>query len=276
MTGLEIMHDHNQLTATRPTQRAPSERYEPTTKIPVYSRSFGSWHLSLQRQPLGTPELTHRYDREASRWSKVLARFGVPHAYESLLRGTLGEAVSAVAGTPPRVLECGIGTGALSAALEGVLPAGASIDAIDISPAMLEQAHTRFRDSALNVTLRKADIRELPYANDRFDIAMTAHVLEHLVSPGEALREMSRVLKPGGLLIACITRRSALGMAVHVKWRTHRVTPAQAKEWLIDSGFEHVRCLAYGEGSIVRHLSVACIGRKPLLAHRPDGLSNPD
>jgi len=231
--------------------------------IPVFARRFGSWQLSLQRHAFSSTELTHLYDRAAPRWSQTLDRLSFPRAYHSLLRKVLEKNALNVAGTRPRVLDCGVGTGALSGALANVLPTAFSLDAIDISPRMLEQANRSFRDSNMDVTLRQGDVRELPYADGEFDLAMTAHVLEHLVDPSAALNEMMRVLKPGGLLIACITRRSAFGMYVHLKWRTHRVTPAQAERWLRDSGVENVGCLSFGDRALCRRLSVACVGRKP-------------
>ena len=100
---------------------------------------------------------------------------------------------------------------AYSQALARVLPTPFTLDALDISPRMLERARRRLRETDLEVTLRLGDVRELPYPDGVFDLAMTAHVLEHLVDPSVALNEMVRVLKPGGLLIACLTSRSAFG-----------------------------------------------------------------
>ncbi len=120
-----------------------------------------------------------------------------------------------------------------------------------------------FRETNLEVTLRHCDVRELPYCSGVFDLVMTAHVLEHFVDPRIALNEMARVLKPGGLLIACLTRRSPLGMMVHLKWRTHRVTPTQAENWLRESGLEEARSLSFDHRTICQQLSVACVGKKP-------------
>ena len=232
--------------------------------IPVFSRWFGSWRVSLQRRPLDAGQLTRRYDRAAPGWHRMLDRLGMPDAYETLLRSVLAEDAAGLIAAGPRVLDCGVGTGALSCALAQVLPAPFRLDAIDISPGMLERAGGRLRDAGLEASLRQGDMRTLPYDAGTFDLVMTGHVLEHLADPGPALGEMARVLKPGGLLIACLTRRSPLGAWVQLKWRTHRVTAGQAESWLSEAGLEGVRCRSFGRRSISRQLSLACVGTKPL------------
>jgi len=73
---------------------------------------------------------------------------------------------------------------------------------------------------------------------------------------------MMRVLTPGGLPVACLSRRSALGAWVQLRWWTHRVTPAQAEGWLRASGLEYARCISLEDGGLFHRLSVACAGRK--------------
>lgn len=242
----------------------PNIEYASET-IPVFARWFGSWQISVRRQPFSALDLTRLYDRAAPRWGRMLDRLGYPVAYEALLRRTLGEHELGPAEARLRVLDCGVGTGALSIALARVLPIPFKLDAIDISSRMLERASSSLRGADVDATLRQGDVRALPYGDCVFDLAMTAHVLEHLVDPRVALREMVRVLKPGALLIACLTRRSALGMIVHLKWRTHRVTPALARRWLLESGLEEVRCMSFDDRALCKQLSVAAVGRKPCL-----------
>ena len=240
-------------------------RYAEET-IPVFARWFGSWQISVQRLAFSPPELTRHYDRAAPGWDRTLDRLGYPGAYETVLRSVLSEEGLDVVGARPRVLDCGVGTGALSSALARVLPTPFTLDAIDVSPRMLAQASRKLRDTDLQVTLRHGDVRELPYGSGVFDLVMSAHVLEHLVDPSVALNEMVRVLKPGGLLIACLTSHSAFGMVVHLKWRTHRVTPAQAERWLFESGLDNAHCLSPDDHALCKPLSLACAGRKPRLA----------
>jgi len=244
----------------------PSKVRNTNETIPVFARRFGSWQISLQRLAFSSPELTRLYDQAAPGWGQKLNRLGYPSGYETLLHQALSNEALKVSGAQHRVLDCGVGTGALSGALARVLPTPFKLDAIDISPRMLELASRSLRDTALDVTLRQGDVRELPYDNGVFDLVMSAHVLEHLVDPSIALSEMVRVLKPGGLLIACLTSRTTLGMMVHLMWRTHRVTPAQMESWLLASGLENILCLSFDDRSLCQRMSVACVGRKPGVA----------
>ena len=226
--------------------------------IPVYAQWFGSWRISVQRRALSIRELTRRYDESATDWHRTVDRLGFPAAYESLLRQVTGNE------TPSTVLDCGVGTGALSQALIRVLPAPFALTAVDVSPRMLEQARNALQGTNADVTVREADATALPYNNNTFDMVMTAHMLEHLADPAVALSEMVRVLKPGGRLVVCVTRRTLLGMMIHLKWHTHRMTPDQARRILQNAGLQSVESLTFDRAPWCQRLSLACAGRKPL------------
>eukprot|EP00439_Symbiodinium_sp_Y106_P089932 s1_g2468.t1 len=130
---------------------------------------------------------------------------------------------------------------------------------------MLERASTNLQAAGVDATLCEGDVRALPYEDASFDVVMTAHVLEHLADPSAALDEMVRVLRPGGLLIACLTRRSPLGLYIHFKWRTHQVTVDQAQSWMLQAGLEQTRCSSFDDRTVCRQLSIACVGHKPHL-----------
>jgi SAM-dependent methyltransferase len=238
--------------------------------IPVLTRRIGSWRISVQRHVLPPGELGRRYDAAAPQWDRRLARLGVPAAYETLFRTMLVDAQLDMHGHRHRVLDCGAGTGAASAALlaalGGVPAAGLELTAVDVSRRMLEQAGLKLRRPGLRVTLCHADLRTLPFGDGAFDLAIAAHTLEHAARPDAALRELVRVLAPGGLLLACLTRSSMLGTVVQLKHRTHCTTEAEARSWLLGSGLEDVRCQALGGSFWSRRLSLSCIGRKPRTA----------
>lgn len=95
------------------------------------------------------------------------------------------------------VADLGCGTGQLAAALA---PFVGRVVAVDASAAMLQAAKKRLHGFD-NVELRRGDLEALPIDDARLDAATLALVLHHLPEPDAALREVSRVLKPGGRLL---------------------------------------------------------------------------
>ena len=247
--------------ANRAVARAasPVDRGDAET-IPVLSRWIGSWRVSLHRRAFSAGELTRAYDLEAYHWSDKVARLGAPGAYASVLRDALADdrETSAANAEPARVLDCGVGTGAFSAALARTRVGAVRLDAVDLSPMMLVEAEQRLARAGLAADLHVADARRLPFADASFDVVLSAHMLEHLADPGLALAEMRRVLRPGGRIVLCCTRRSALGTLVRLRWRTHAIEPNAAVRWLGARGFEDVRRVAAPGHVLFNRLSVAC------------------
>ncbi len=231
--------------------------------IPVYAGWLGSWQISIGRRPLDASQLMQRYDGQAMRWDRTLNRLGVVDSYVGLMRQTLPVIMSSKR-TRLRILDAGIGTGALSLALSRVLNTSADLDGIDLSSAMLAQAALHLSKTQLKLTLTQGDIAELPYADNSFDLVMSAHTLEHLPKPQTALQEFARVLRPGGHMLACITSRSAFAAYIQLKWRTHRVSGTQARQWFVDAHFEHVQAIEFGRGTALSNLSLGYLARKPV------------
>lgn len=232
--------------------------------IPVFAQWFGSWKISVQRRALSTAELAKAYDREAAGWDRTIERLGFADAYVTMLGQVLPDSFFEDRDTPLCVLDAGMGTGGLSVALSRTKAGPFAFHGIDISPGMLNEADRNLRDCKIDADLRLGDVQDLPYEDSSFDFVMAAHVLEHLVDPHRAIKEMVRVLKPGGVLLGCLTRRSSLGMYIHLKWRTHRVNAGEAEGWFARHGLEQTRCLPFEGHTRCKNLSLACIGRKPL------------
>lgn len=92
------------------------------------------------------------------------------------------------------VLEVGCGTGAVLADLS----TPASIYGLDLDPARLSEA----RAHAPDVSLTCADALSLPYPSQTFDIVFCHYLLLWVRDPLGALREMKRVTRPGGAVLA--------------------------------------------------------------------------
>jgi SAM-dependent methyltransferase len=102
---------------------------------------------------------------------------------------------------PPglRVADIGTGTGVL--ALE-LARAGLRVVAVDHSARMLDAARAKLeQDPGLDVALRLGDASSLPLGDAEVDAAFAHMVLQYLASPVEALREMARVVAPGGSVV---------------------------------------------------------------------------
>jgi ubiquinone/menaquinone biosynthesis C-methylase UbiE len=95
------------------------------------------------------------------------------------------------------VLEVGIGTGKNLP----YYPAGTNLTAIDISPQMMKRAIKKAARLGLDVNFQLMDAQELSFPDNSFDFVITAFVFCSVPDPLKGLREIKRVLKPGGILI---------------------------------------------------------------------------
>ena len=95
------------------------------------------------------------------------------------------------------VLEIATGPGLLA---KHVAPAAKKMIATDYSDGMIAQA--KKGDCPANLAFEVADAMSLPYPADSFDAVLIANALHIVPDPEKALGEISRVLRPGGILIA--------------------------------------------------------------------------
>src|SRR5207248_10485748 len=97
-----------------------------------------------------------------------------------------------------RLLDAGIGTGRNCA----FYPPDAVVSGIDISPAMLARAHRRCPTLSAAGRLYRMDVTQLEFATGSFDAAVATFLFcvlpDHLQAP--ALRELGRVVRPGGII----------------------------------------------------------------------------
>lgn len=93
--------------------------------------------------------------------------------------------------------DVGAGTGFLT---EGLLDRGVRVIAVDQSPGMLDVLRAKFADRS-GLECRTGEAENLPIADGSVDYVFANMYLHHVENPPAAIREMARILKPGGRLV---------------------------------------------------------------------------
>jgi len=145
-------------------------------------------------------EITRRYDRMAplyDLYDAPLERLGTRRRRRRLLSRAQGT-----------TLEVGVGTGKN---LEHY-PQGIQLVGIDISEGMLKRARRRAERISASIEFHLADIQQAPFPDDSFDTVVATTVFCSVADPVAGLREVARVVRPGGkvLLIEHVRPRNAL------------------------------------------------------------------
>jgi ubiquinone/menaquinone biosynthesis C-methylase UbiE len=110
-------------------------------------------------------------------------------AYELVPRGTR------------QLLDVGCGTGDDVLALAERLGPRASLIGLEKQLELVDEAQRRARSVALNVRFAVGDAHSLPFADDAFDVVRADGVLRYASDPTRVVRELARVLAPGGSLL---------------------------------------------------------------------------
>jgi SAM-dependent methyltransferase len=105
-----------------------------------------------------------------------------------------------------RVLDVGCGPGTITRGLAERIAPNGEVVGIDVEVSQVELAR---RTAVRNVTFEVASVYALPLANESFDAVLAHALIEHLASPSDALVELRRVLRPGGVIGVCSSDWSA-------------------------------------------------------------------
>lgn len=132
------------------------------------------------------------------------------------------------------VLEVGCGPGWLWAEAAELLPPGLRLTLTDLSPGMVDSALAQVRDLARfsSVEGREADVQQLPFEDDAFDVVVANHMLYHVPDPAGAVAELARVLRPNGVLLAATIGSDHLAELWEILIPVFGELPADAAELL--------------------------------------------
>jgi len=96
------------------------------------------------------------------------------------------------------VVDCGCGPGSITIGVADIVAPG-QVTGVDIEPRQLEAARALALERGVgNVRFEPGSVYALPFPDATFDAAVAHFVIEHVNDPVRALRELRRVLKPGG------------------------------------------------------------------------------
>ncbi|RZU51494.1 demethylmenaquinone methyltransferase/2-methoxy-6-polyprenyl-1,4-benzoquinol methylase [Krasilnikovia cinnamomea] len=143
----------------------------------------------LDKQP---HEVAEMFDGVAERYdlTNTILSFGQDRGWRRATRAALGLRPG------ERVLDVGAGTGVST---EEMARSGAWAVGADLSVGMLAAG----RRSRPRVPLVAGDALALPFPDDAFDAVTISFALRNVVDTGAALRELARVVRPGGRLVVC-------------------------------------------------------------------------
>src|SRR2546421_2284268 len=163
-------------------------------------RAFWQTHpcgTKFSAAEIGTREFFERI--EAHRYEK---EWHIPEAADFASAGGL------------RVLEIGCGMGTDGAQFA---QAGAVYTGVDLTDAAIELARKRFELSGLQGNFQVADAENLKFPDESFDLVYSHGVLHHTPDTARAVREIHRVLKPGGRAIVMLYHRGSYNYRVGIR-----------------------------------------------------------
>jgi ubiquinone/menaquinone biosynthesis C-methylase UbiE len=127
-------------------------------------------------------------------------RFWVEAPHPLITRSRLRETLGPAAGE--RLLEIGPGTGYYTLEMAGWVQPGGTVEIFDLQQEMLDHTMDRARERGIvNVVPTQGDATGLPYEDASMDAVVLTAVLGEIPDGDAALREIRRVLRPGGRLV---------------------------------------------------------------------------
>ena len=182
------------------------------------------------------------------------------------------------------VLDVAAGTGDLTRALARRVGPHGCVVHTDINEAMLAAGRDRLLDAGLSLPTALCDAEALPFAPASFDLVCVAFGLRNMTHKERALREMARVLKPGGKLVVLEFSKVAEPLRKPYDWYSFQVLPrlgrwvagdgdsyrylaesirmhpsqSELKAMMKEAGFGHVDVHNLSAGVVALHVGLRC------------------
>jgi len=160
-------------------------------------QEHGAFKLNAGMAPPTAKEVRALFNRKAGSWPSKYAPKGKLNARLRQFTLRLGQ----LSPPPGRVLDLGCGTGEMAAAFGRM---GYQVTACDIAEAMVDMARRTHPGPTVVWACLDPDWRVLPYEDGGFDAIVASSVFEYLTDVQHAATELSRVLRPGGILLLTV------------------------------------------------------------------------
>jgi ubiquinone/menaquinone biosynthesis C-methylase UbiE len=172
---------------------------------------------------------SYSFDRAADFYDAT--RADTPRAVEKKTQSILD-----LTGATPstRIFEVGIGTGRISAPL---IARGLNVTGLDLSREMMGKLQGKFvgqvdtRSVSNMLRLVQGDASALPFPDSTFDVELAVHVFHLIAQWRQAIRELKRVLRPGGTLLSNGHLRDPNSANVILRDKWHVLVEARGQRW---------------------------------------------
>lgn len=142
---------------------------------------------------------------------------------------------------PGRMLDIGCATGAFIAAMRDQQW---QVVGVELNPQAAEYARR-----TLHLDVRTGVLEDARFSDDEFDVVTMWDVFEHVLNPRETLREIARILKPGGWLVTAVPNPASLEARLFGRYwagwdqprHLHLYAPDVLRRYLQDAGFEQIK-----------------------------------
>lgn len=192
-----------------PARKKPKPR-TPKEMLRRIAEFKGIRRLSLQKY---REAVRDKYDGPAG---AVLALSSLVSLHEPLI-GQMFRKGKFDVSTCRRILDVGSGAGQILGHLIKATHPETELVAYDLSHQMLKRAQTRLNSDRPSYCV--GDVTQLPFADASFDCVTCGWVIEHLPDPRPGLKEIARVLRPGGRLFLLATEDTIQGLVVSHTWK---------------------------------------------------------